>query len=167
MKISFTSPMTDFSQPQRQSPKAILLILLKYIRIFITTLWPILLIILINPRSNKGILITSLVIAVTFISLVYSILSYTRFYFFIQDNKVCVRSGVIRKKTLNVPFDRIQSVDFKQNLLHQFLNVVSVQVDTAGSKGSELELDAVDLKRAEELREIVLAYKRKTIEGDE
>lgn len=167
MKISFTSPVTDFSQPQRQSPKAILLILLKYIRIFITTLWPILLIILINPRSNKGILITTLVLAITFFSLIYSILAYTRFYFFIQDNKLCVRSGVIRKKTLNVPFDRIQSVDFKQNLVHQFLNVVSVQVDTAGSKGSELELDAIDLKRAEELREVVLAYKRKTIQKNE
>ena len=64
---------------------------------------------------------------------------------------------------LNVPFDRIQSVDFKRNIVHQFLNVVSVQVDTAGSKGSELELDAIEQERAEELREIVLAYKRAKI----
>ena len=48
---------------------------------------------------------------------------------------------------LNVPFDRIQSVDFKRNIVHQFLNVVSVQVDTAGSKGSELELDAIEQEK--------------------
>ena len=97
---------------------------------------------------------------VAMLSLIYSILSYLRFYFFIQDNELCVRSGVIRKKVINIPFDRIQSIDFRQNVVHQVLNVVSVRVDTAGSKGVELELDAIDQPRAEELREIVFAYKR-------
>jgi putative membrane protein len=152
-----------FHQPQRQSPKAIVLILLKYFRIVVRQLWPILLIVIINPRSDKGVIIISIVMAVVVISLVYSILAYTRFYFFIQNNELCVRSGVFRKTVLNVPFDRIQSVDFKRNIVHQFLDVVSVQVDTAGSKGSELELDAIDQKRAEQLREIVLAYKRAKI----
>ncbi|MGB4850209.1 MAG: PH domain-containing protein, partial [Saprospiraceae bacterium] len=147
-------------QPQRQSPKAVFLILLKYGRIIISTIWPILLVVLINPASHKGIIISSIVMGVAFLSLVYSILSYLKFYFFIQDNELCVRSGVLRKKVLNVPFDRIQSIDFRQNLIHQFLNVVSVRVDTAGSKGIELELDAIDRHRAEELRETVLAYKR-------
>ena len=146
--------------PQRQSPKAVILILLKYVRLIVRSIWPVLLVVIINPKSNKGIIAMVVVFGVTFISLVYSILEYTRFYFFIKDNELCVRSGVLRKKLLNVPFDRIQSVDFKQNIVHQFFNVVSVQIDTAGSKGSELELDAIELKTAEELREIVLAYKR-------
>ncbi|MGB3080896.1 MAG: PH domain-containing protein, partial [Saprospiraceae bacterium] len=161
MKENRMGSPSDISQPQRQSPKAIFLILFKYGRIIISTLWPILLVVLINPTSHKGILITSIVMGVAIISLIYSILSYLKFYFFIQDNELCVRSGVFRKKVLNVPFDRIQSVDFRQNLIHQFLSVVSVRVDTAGSKGIELELDAVERSQAEELREIVLAYKRK------
>lgn len=146
--------------PQRQSPKAVLLILLKYFRIIVRQLWPILLVILINPTHGKGMIITSIALAIVVISLIYSIVAYTRFYFFIENNELCVRSGVFRKTVLNVPFDRIQSVDFKQNLVHQFLDVVSVQVDTAGSKGSELELDAIELERAENLREIILAYKQ-------
>ncbi len=155
--------MTDsdsFYQPQRQSPKAIVLILLKYFRIVVRQLWPILLIVVLNPRSDKGVIVISIVMALVLISLVYSILAYTRYYFFIRNNELCVRSGVFRKTVLNVPFDRIQSVDFKRNVVHQFLNVVSVQVDTAGSKGSELELDAIDQSRAEQLRGIVMAYKR-------
>ena len=151
---------SNLYQPQRQSPKAVILILLKYIRIIVRQMWPILLIVLINPTSGKGIIITIIALGIAFISLIYSLVAYTRYYFFIQNNELCVRSGVFRKIVLNVPFDRIQSVDFKRNLVHQFLNVVSVQVDTAGSKGSELELDAIELERAEELREIVLAYKR-------
>lgn len=157
------TPESNFYQPQRQSPKAIVLILLKYFRIVVRQLWPVLLIVIINPKSGKGLMIITLVMAIVFISLIYSILAYTRYYFFIQNNELCVRSGVFRKTVLNVPFDRIQSVDFKRNIVHQFLNVVSVQVDTAGSKGSELELDAIEQERAEELREIVLAYKRAKI----
>ncbi len=152
--------ISNLYQPQRQSPKAVFLILLKYLRITVRQMWPILLIVLINPTSGKGIIITVIAFGIALISLIYSLVAYTRYYFFIQNNELCVRSGVFRKTVLNVPFDRIQSVDFKRNLVHQFLNVVSVQVDTAGSKGSELELDAIELGRAEELRDIVLAYKR-------
>ena len=39
----------NFLQPQRQSPKAIVLILLKYFRVVVRQLWPILLIVIINP----------------------------------------------------------------------------------------------------------------------
>jgi putative membrane protein len=150
---------SNLYHPQRQSPKAVVLILLKYFRIIIRQMWPILLVILINPTKGKGMMITVVAFAVILISLIYSLIAYTKYYFFIQNNELCVRSGVFRKVVLNVPFDRIQSVDFKRNLVHQFLNVVSVQVDTAGSKGSELELDAIELERAEELRDVVLAYK--------
>ncbi|HZV44324.1 MAG TPA: PH domain-containing protein [Saprospiraceae bacterium] len=146
--------------PHRQSPKAILLILLKYLRIIVRQVWPILLIVLINPTSGKGYVITLIVMGIVFLAIVYSLLAYSRFYYFIQKNELCVRSGVFRKTVINVPFDRIQSVDFKRNLAHQFLQVVSVQVDTAGSKGSELELDAIEFTKAEELRDLVLAYKR-------
>lgn len=154
------TPASSLYRPQRQSPKAIVLILLKYLRIIVRQIWPILLIVLINPTSDRGKYITVIVLGVAFISLLYALVAYTRFYFFIQNNELCVRSGVFRKTVLNVPFDRIQSVDFKRNVVHQALNVVSVQVDTAGSKGSEIEFDAIDFPRAEELRDIVLAYKR-------
>lgn len=156
----------DLYQPQRQSPKAVILILLKYLRIMVRQMWPILLIVLIKPNSDKGMIITAIAFGIALLSLVYSLVAYTRYYFFIENNELCVRSGVFRKTVLNVPFDRIQSVDFKRNLVHQFLNVVSVQVDTAGSKGSELELDAIELERAEELRNIVLAYKQSRRSAD-
>ncbi len=153
-------PASHLYQPQRQSPKAVLLILLKYLKIIVRQMWPILLIVLINPTNGKGMIITVIAFGIALISLIYSLVEYTRYYFFIQNNELCVRSGVFRKTVLNVPFDRIQSIDFKRNLVHQFLNVVSVQVDTAGSKGSELELDAIELERAEELREFIFAYKQ-------
>lgn len=151
---------TYFHTPRRQSPRAIVLILLKYARILIWQLWPILLVVLINPRSGGGLVVVSLAVGLLILSAIYSLIAYTRYFFFIQHNELCVRSGVFRKKITNVPFDRIQSVDFKRNLVHQILNVVAIQIDTAGAKGSELELDAIRLPEAEALRDTILAYKR-------
>ena len=147
-------------QPQRQSPWAVVLILWKYLRITARQMWPILLIILINPTEGRGLIVTLVALGITILSLIYSIVAFTRYYYFVENNELCIRSGVFRKVVLNVPFDRIQSVDFKQNIIHQFFNVVSVQVDTAGSKGSELEIDAISMAEAEELRNTVLAYKK-------
>jgi putative membrane protein len=159
-------PTDSLYRPQRQSPKAIVLILYRYLRIIVRQIWPILLIIFINPTSGKGIYVTILVMLIILLSLSYSLLAYYRFNYFIEQNELCVRSGVIRKKKINIPFDRIQSVDFKRNLLHQVLHVVSVQVDTAGTKGSELELDAIEFLKAEELRKVILAYKQAKLKAD-
>ena len=63
---------SNLYQPQRQSPKAVILILLKYIRIIVRQMWPILLIVLINPTSGKGIIITIIALGIAFISLIYS-----------------------------------------------------------------------------------------------
>ncbi len=147
-------------QPQRQSSWAIVLILLKYIRIIARQMWPILLIVLIKPTEGRGLIITAIALGIAILAMIYSIVAYTRYYYFVKNNELCVRSGVFRKLVLNVPFERIQSVDFKQNIVHQFLNVVSVQVDTAGSRGSELEIDAISLTQAEALRNLVLSYKK-------
>lgn len=147
-------------QPQRQSSWAIVLILLKYLRIIARQMWPILLIVLIKPTEGRGLIITAIALGIALLAMLYSIVAYTRYYYFVKNNELCVRSGVFRKVVLNIPFERIQSVDFKQNIIHQFLNVVSVQVDTAGSKGSELEIDAINLPQAEALRNLVLTYKK-------
>src|SRR5690606_16954928 len=146
--------------PQRQSPVAILLILLRHLRIIARQIWPVFLVLVLREDGGRNIKFLSVLILIGVLSFLYAVWDYTRYYFFVENNELCVRSGIFRRKKLNVPFDRIQSVDFKQNLVHQLLNVVRVQVDTAGSKGSELELDAIDPKRANALREMVMDYKR-------
>lgn len=93
-------------------------------------------------------------------ALIYSIIDYFRFRFHIENDELIVKSGVFRRKTLNIPFDRIQSVDFKRNVVHQFLKVVSVKIDTAGTKGNELEFDAMEIDEAEAFRDMIMGSKK-------
>ena len=80
------APPSSLYKPQRQSPKAIVLILLKYLLIIVRQIWPILLIVLINPTSDRGKYITVIVFGIGFSSLLYALSAYTLFYFFIQNN---------------------------------------------------------------------------------
>ena len=60
---------------------------------------------------------------------------------------------------LDLPFDRIQSVNFEQNFLHQMLNVTAVEIESAGSEQKELKIDALKIPIAEKLREEILRRK--------
>src|SRR5690606_38161769 len=90
------------------------------------------------------------------ISMLVSILQYYKFTFFIQGEELIVQSGILTRKKLSIPFDRIQAVNIEQNLVHKLFDVVMVKIDTAGSSTQEFELDAVSHATAFALKELVL-----------
>jgi putative membrane protein len=85
-------------------------------------------------------------------------LNYFNLFFYIKDGELLLEKGVIRKSKINVPLDRVQTVNFRQNILHQLLNVVAVDIDTAGSSGKEFSLHALSKPQAELLREVVTSW---------
>ena len=56
------------------------------------------------------------------------------------------------KKKTSIPLDRIQSVNFKQNLIHQLINVTQVEIQTAGAKDVEVSIKAISRQKAEALK---------------
>lgn len=87
---------------------------------------------------------------------IYSIIAFFKYYFYIREDKLIVRKGVFRKTIIDIPLDRIQSVNFEQNLLHRLFKVVKLNIDTAGSSKNELELNALDYQKANDLSEVIL-----------
>jgi len=85
--------------------------------------------------------------------IVTSALRYWFFRFQISDDSVLIREGVIKKKQLDIKFDRIQGINTEQNIVYRYLGLVTVSFDTAGSSGNEGNLPAVPSQFAESLRE--------------
>ena len=128
-------------EPTRQSYFAILLILLRLVKVMVRQLWPLLVIFLFNPKKEDGSpFFTTIFIVVAIGIAIMSIISYFKFYYYIEDDELVIEKGVLSKTKLNVPIDRIQTVNFKQGVLHQIFKVVSLEIDTAGSAGHELSL---------------------------
>ncbi len=149
----------DFTIPRRQSWKALILILWNTYKIIFRQVLPIVLIGLIG-RSDyiKNYIIVAIAI-VTILGLVYSIIAYLRFKYQIQDEQLKIKKGVLNVKKTSIDFDRIQTINFEQNILHRVLNVVQLKIDTAGSSKNEFILNAVEIETGKSLRDQILSYK--------
>lgn len=148
-----------YLQDNRQAPVAVLMIIFNVIKTVIRTWWPILLILffrsnLIGPDTGKLVMIAG-----TILIILISIWRYFRFHFHLSDTKLHVQSGVFTRTKMDIPFDRIQTISFEQNIVHQFFNVTRVKVDTAGSSKEEFEFAALDQYKAEQLRSFILSRK--------
>ncbi|MBO3699231.1 PH domain-containing protein [Roseivirga sp. E12] len=151
----------QYTSPQRQSRVAIGIILIKFLRMTIRSFWPILLSFFIGGRNNDsfGTIIGYIALGFAAFNLIGSVLTYFRFYFHIEDGAFIIDKGILKRTKTNIPFERIQTINFKQNILHQIFGVVSLEIDTAGAKKSELTIDALKKEDAEALRSFILKEK--------
>lgn len=150
----------SWSIPQRQAKAGLVIILAKATVTIVKTLWPILLVLLVK-KNKKGIdsfELTLMILPV--IILVRSLVGYFYFRFFIANDELIIRKGLISKKTITIPLQKIQAVHIEQNLLHQVANVAKVKIDTAGSEKTEAVIDALEVPKAEQLKEFLLREKQ-------
>jgi putative membrane protein len=157
-----------FAEPTKQSPVAIILLIYKYFINIIRQFWPAIIAVFIGRRSDNVsniLLISVIVIAVA--ALFFAIASYLRFSFKVLGNELLIEKGVFKKSKLNIPFERIQTLNFEQGVIHQIFNVVRVEVDTAGSAKNEFSFNAIDKGLAESLRSLVLERKSDLVEETE
>lgn len=152
----------DFSQPSRQSYAAIFLIILKTYRIIVRQAWPFLVIFLLRGQSGSSMSqrIAMGLAVMALVGMVIAIINFFRFYFYIEKGELIIESGVLQRKRLSVPLDRVQAVNLESNILHQVLGVVGLEIDTAGSSKTEFKFDAISRAKAEALQEVIMSYRK-------
>jgi len=152
----------NFTDPTRQSSVAILLIILKTYRILVRQALPFILLFFVGKGFSEG-KGTNILIGITIVALlgmIYSIINYFRYYFYINDKELIIESGVFKRSKMNVPFDRIQTINFEQNIIHRIFDVVRLKIDTAGSAKAEFEFHAISSNKANSLRNLLLSKKK-------
>jgi putative membrane protein len=124
----------DFSVPNRQSYVAILMILFKTVNVLFRQLLPFVVVVLLGGSKSKTSYLLYTIVAVAVISMVYSVINFFKTYFIIQDGELVLFTGIFNKKKMSIPFAKIQTINFEQNIIHQFFSVLRLKVDTAGSE---------------------------------
>ena len=142
----------DFSELARQSPKGIIInyffLLYKTGKFFLVFI-PL---VLTSNKEHQFEKIVYTFIALTVVILIVALLQFFFFKFKIENDHFILNQGVFFKKKSSIPFDRIQNVNFKQNLVHQIINVTQVEIQTAGAKEVEVSIKAISRKKAEALK---------------
>lgn len=149
-----------FSEPQRQSLVAIILIVYNLYKKLIRQFWPFLLLAIANVRSEKSFDKTlTFILIIAILSSVYSLWAFFKYYFYIEAGDLVVEKGIFQKTKTSIPIDRIQAVNFEQNIIHRIFDVVKLNIDTAGSASSELKLQALSKEKATKLRAYIFENK--------
>ncbi len=108
-------------------------------------------------------LILSIVLVFCF---VWAKLTYHFYRYELTDAGFCKEFGVIYKKYVTIPYDRIQNIDIDRGILARILGLSDLSIQTAGasmsSSSSEGKLPALSQKIAEQLRDELLQRARKS-----
>ncbi|MEA3344372.1 MAG: PH domain-containing protein [Patescibacteria group bacterium] len=100
-------------------------------------------------------------------SYIWAKLSYNNYKFEIGEEIFKKEQGVIWKKYISIPYDRIQNIDIHRGVLTRILGLSDLMIQTAGYAGGhqgrgfggkepEGRLPAVSQRRAEEIREALI-----------
>lgn len=95
-----------------------------------------------------------------------SVMRYWFFRYRITDDSVLIREGVLKKKQLDIKFDRIQAINTQQNVIYRYFDLVTVKFDTAGSAKQEGNLPAIKSDLAESLKERIRRDRPVTMNED-
>lgn len=87
------------------------------------------------------------------INLVWPFISYVHWGFALRHSDFLLRSGVIWKRVVSVPFARIQHVDSHAGPLERTFGVASLVIHTAGSQMGAVSIPGLPAERAEALRD--------------
>jgi putative membrane protein len=159
--------LINFSIPQRQSIKGIVIMFFDTVQKFIRAFWAFIIILLLRLEAEKYLIAFAILLAIIVVLVVIAFLQYRNFTFYLdQDNQeFVVKKGVISKEQLVIQLDRIQQVNINQTVIQKLINVYSVDIDTAGSSKKEVSIRAVEKEFALLLKdELITKKKSSTIE---
>ncbi|MGF1555195.1 PH domain-containing protein [Paucihalobacter sp.] len=161
----------DFSTPIRQSVKGIVIIFGFQLFKFLRQSFALFIVIgvgIVRKGSILGLSAVQLILyllALLLFFLVFSILKYWYFKFYVSSEGFHLDKGILNKESILIPNSKIQNIHIKQNLLQQFINVVSFSIETAGDDQSEIEIKALSRPMALALKKALLSEISETFES--
>jgi len=150
--------IADFTKPIRQSSKGIIIIFAFNAFRFFKRFFVLIVAFGLSLSKKKTFAIFSptviflIIIGVLVLLLIVAILKYLNFKFHLSEDDFHLSTGIFNKDHTIIPKSKIQNVYIKQNFLQQLINVVSLNIETAGDNKSEIEISALDKPTALKLK---------------
>lgn len=149
---------TDFSQPIRQSSKGIIIIFAFNAYKFFKRFFVLFIAFGVSLARKKTFAsltpqtIILIIVGILIVLLVVAFLKYLNFKFYLSKDDFHLSTGILNKDNTIIPKSKIQNVYIKQSFLQQIINVVSLNIETAGDNKSEISIKALDKPTALQLK---------------
>lgn len=163
--MSNEEPKWNLDEPQRQSMLGVVVYIIRNFRVMITLFLSLIAVSISNV--NFGLIAVSVLVPASILFTILAYYQHRNFTFHIEDDDLIIHQGVFVKDRIVVSVDRIQSIQITANVVQRILGLVALKVDTAGSKGNELEIPALERDRADALKALLYTKKRETEKVEE
>jgi putative membrane protein len=96
---------------------------------------------------------------------------YSAFYtftyrFWLEDDKLVVREGLLDRTLRHIALQRIQNISFRRTLLHRLVGVAEVLLESGAGGKAEAKLTVLPLARADALEQHIRTWQRGQIAGN-
>jgi len=151
--------MSDNNEPRQLDPRWIVYSAVRSLRSLIVPL----LIVGISRRGNItewfGI---GIAFAVAAVILAGRAVAWTRITYRVTEQGIEFASGLLSRNERFLPSDRVQAIDFQEDVIHRLLGVVAIRVESAAGAGAgaDITLEALSRDEAERLRSVLLRRHR-------
>ena len=88
--------------------------------------------------------------------LLRSVLEFLNFKFHISGDDFKLSKGILNKEEITVSKSKIQNIYIRQNILQQIINVVQLDIETAGDAKAEVKITALSRNKAKALKDELL-----------
>lgn len=95
---------------------------------------------------------TTFMIVAAVAIVLFAVLQYWFYHYWLQDDKIEIKEGILFKKNRKVPYTRIQNVNVSQGLLQRFFKVATLQLESASGGKPEAVMRVVGLNVVEEIK---------------
>ncbi|WP_320466253.1 PH domain-containing protein [Pedobacter sp. CFBP9032] len=148
----------DFSQPQRESAFGIIVMAVHTIVKVTKALFFFLIYAFIKMGGTYSRYTLLGIGVVMLLCLIYAYFSYLKFTFFLDKDKqeFVVNKGIFNRDQIIIQLDKIQQVNINQSILQKIIGVYGLKIDTAGAKGEEVSIKAIDEVSAYNLKDHLL-----------
>lgn len=85
---------------------------------------------------------------------------YNRFEYRLTEDTLDITSGVVSRRSREIPLDRIQNVDVRENVVQRALGIAQVNLETAGGNATEADLRYLGDDEARDLQSDLRRRKR-------
>lgn len=148
-KISY-----NFSVPNKLDKKALFLVLGTTLYTVARAAWPIIAIMVVKRefKSWYFFAVIGVIILATFIT---KLINYFYFSYQVVDDELIIKNGWLNKSTTVVKLDKIHEVNLNQKFTHKIIGLYLVNIDTAGSSSTEIEINGIDFQKALALKDVL------------
>lgn len=109
----------------------------------------------------------SVILLVILVILLTAFIKWKRFIYWFENEELRIEYGLFVKKKRYIPFERIQSLNYKEGIFHRPFKLVKVSVETAADSGkSEADLTAITRIQAEAIEKEMKKGKLQTRQLD-